>query len=52
MEAATVTVGEVKCVRCEYFGRHPDAPETVDKDCMWEMLREEGTSSIPPCEED
>lgn len=43
---------ETICVKCEYFGRPADVPETVEKDCMWEMLREEGTSPIPPCEED
>lgn len=43
---------EYKCVKCKYFGRHADAPETVEMDCMWEMLKEEGESSTPPCEEE
>lgn len=41
-----------KCEKCKYFGKAADAPETVEKDCMWEVLREEGTSCVPPCEEE
>ena len=43
---------EYKCVKCGYFGRPADAPDTVDKDCLWSMCKEEGESDIPPCEED
>lgn len=37
------------CDECEYFGRPSDAPETVKKDCMWEMVREEKEPVEPPC---
>ena len=37
------------CDECEYFGRPSDAPETVEKDCMWEMVREENEPVEPPC---
>lgn len=38
-----------KCKKCQYFGKPDDAE--IDEDCMWEVLREEGTSCVPPCEE-
>lgn len=28
------------CDECEYFGRPSDAPETVEKDCMWRLIKE------------
>lgn len=49
-EAAEQEWKEMKCKRCEYYGRMADAPESVPKDCMWEMLREEGEGPEPPCE--
>lgn len=42
-------ISNQKCENCEYFGRPEDAPETVEKDCMWECYREEDESYIPPC---
>lgn len=38
-----------KCDGCEYFGRPEDAPETTEKDCMWECCKEDDESHIPPC---
>ena len=38
-----------KCKNCECFGRPGDAPETVEKDCMWEWYKEDDESYIPPC---
>lgn len=43
---------EYKCVKCEYFGRVADAPETVKKDCMWHWLKDEDEGDTPPCEEE
>ena len=37
------------CDECEYFGRPSDAPETVEKDCMWSLLKEKGEEDLPPC---
>lgn len=38
-----------KCEGCKYYGRVYGAPETVEKDCLWE-LEEDKESSVPPCE--
>lgn len=39
-----------KCENCEFFKKVADASESAEKDCMWEILRDEGTSRVPPCE--
>lgn len=41
-----------KCENCIYYGKLIDAPDSVENDCMWEMLREEGEGPEPPCEEE
>lgn len=38
-----------KCSECKYYGQAVDAPDTVENDCMWEMLREKDEDSTPPC---
>ncbi len=40
---------EYKCLRCSYFGRPGDAPETSPEDCMWEPNEDE---EYRPCEDD
>ena len=40
---------EYKCVGCTYFGRVPDAQETVEE-CMWQPGEEDGWNL--PCEEE
>lgn len=39
-----------ECENCVYFGRAADAPETVEKDCMWTPSDENGFNR--PCEEE
>lgn len=34
---------------CIFFGRASDAPETVEKDCMWQPSEENGWER--PCDE-
>ena len=41
---------EYKCVNCSYFGRPSDAPETVERDCIWQQSEEDGWNL--PCEDD
>lgn len=38
-----------ECEGCKYFGKVPDAPETVEADCMWTPSEENGWDI--PCEE-
>lgn len=40
---------EYKCVRCTYYGKPSDAPETVEEGCLWDMRHEE---ECRPCEEE
>lgn len=47
---AVSTGCELKCVKCEHFGRVADAPDAVSKGCLWGML--EGEDGAPPCEID
>ena len=44
-----------KCVGCTYFGIQGDAPETAQKDCLWEPNEEDADGYIiqnRPCEDD
>ena len=47
---------ERKCENCFYYGRHPDAPETVEKGCTYDVdfddgFDENGSAILePPCE--
>lgn len=52
-DAAEEEWKEMKCKKCEYFGRHPDAPESAPKDCTYtdEDIDEDGFHILtPPCE--
>lgn len=41
-----------KCVNCEYYGREADAPETVEKSCMYHyLINSVGGDEPLPCEE-
>lgn len=42
---------EYKCIRCEYYGKPSDAPETVEEGCMWDMCHDKEEESRP-CEEE
>lgn len=50
LETLFVAVGggyEYKCIRCKYFGKAPDAPETARKDCMYVPESENDDAWIP-----
>lgn len=38
------------CENCIYFGKAADAPETVEKDCIFVPSEEDGDTK--PCEEE
>lgn len=40
---------EYKCVRCTYYGKPSDAPETVEEGCLWDMRHDDEQR---PCEEE
>lgn len=31
-----------ECLRCTYYGKAADAPDTTQKDCMWQPCEEDG----------
>lgn len=51
-DAAEEEWREIKCQKCEYYGRAADAPESVPKDCTYtdEDIDEDGFNILtPPC---